>query len=55
MEKPEGKRTLGRPKRRWEDNIKVDFQAAGCGGMDWIELTQDRDRWLALANAVRVP
>jgi hypothetical protein len=42
--KPEGKRSLGKPKRRWEDNIKVDLQEVGCGGMDWIELTQDRDR-----------
>jgi hypothetical protein len=41
----EGKRPLGRPRRRWEDNIKADLQEVGCGGMDWIELTQDRDRW----------
>ena len=56
--KPEGKRPLGRQRRRWEDNIKVDLQEVGCRGMDWIELAQDRDRWRALANAVmnlRVP
>ena len=50
--------TFGRPRRRWEDNIKMDFQKVGCGGMDWIELAQDRDRWRALVNAVmnlRVP
>jgi hypothetical protein len=58
VEKPEGKRPLGRPRRGWEDNIKMYFQKAGCGGMDWIELAQDRDRWRALVNAVmklRVP
>ena len=42
--KPEGKRTLGRPMRRWEDNIKMDIQEVGCRGMGWIELAQDRDR-----------
>ena len=52
MGKPERKRKLGRPKRRWEDNIKMDLQEAGCGGMDWIELAQDKDRWRALVNAV---
>jgi len=50
--KPGGKRPLGRPRRRWEDNIKMDFQKVGCGGMDWIELAQDRHRWRALVNAV---
>jgi len=50
--KPEGKRLLGRPRRRWEDNIKMDIQEVGCGGMDWIEMAQDRDRWRALVNAV---
>jgi hypothetical protein len=50
--KPEGKRPLGRPRRRWEDNIKMDFQEVGCGGVDWIELAQDRNRFLALLNVV---
>jgi hypothetical protein len=50
--KPEAKRPLGRLRRRWEDNIRVDLLEMGCAGMDWIELTQDRDRWRALVNAV---
>jgi len=52
MGKPEGKRPLGRPRCRWEDNIKMDLQEVGCGGIDWIELAQDRDRWRALVNPV---
>jgi len=52
--KPEGKRPLVRPRRRWEDNIKMDLQEVGCGGMDWIELAQDRNRWRALVNAVMI-
>jgi hypothetical protein len=50
--KTEGKRPLGRPKRRWGDNIKMDLQEVGCGVMDWIELAQVRVRWRAVANAV---
>jgi len=50
--KPEGKRPLGRPRRRWEDNIKKDLQEVGCGGMDWIELVEDRERWRTLVSAV---
>jgi len=50
--KPEGKRPLGRHSRRWEDNIKMYLQEVGREGMDWIELAQDRDRWLSLVNAV---
>ena len=48
MGKPEGKRPLGRPRRKWEDNIGVDLQAVGIWGVDWAELAQDRDRWRAL-------
>ena len=50
--KPEGKRPLGISKRRWDDNIKTDLEELGCGGMDWIDLAQDRDRWRALVTAV---
>jgi len=55
---PGGRRPLGRPRRRWEDNMKVNLPEVGCGGMDWIDLAQDRDRWRALVNAAmnfRVP
>jgi len=50
--KSEGKRPLGRPRRRWEGNIKINLQEVGCGGMDWIELAQDRDRWRELLNVL---
>ena len=56
--KPERKRQLVRPRRRWEDNIKMDLQEVGCGGIDWVELARVRDRWRAFVNAVmnlRVP
>ena len=50
--KPEVKRPLGRPRHRWEDNIKMDLQKVGCEGMDWIDVAQDKDSWQALMNAV---
>jgi len=56
--KPKGKRPFGRPRHRWEDNIKMDLQEVGCGGMDWIELAPDRDRWWAHVNMImnlRIP
>jgi len=56
--KPEGKRALGRPRSRWEDNIKIDLKEVRCEGMDWIDMAQNRDGWRALVNAVmnlRVP
>jgi hypothetical protein len=56
--KPEGKRPLGRPRRTWEDDIKMDLREVGLGGMGWIDLTQDRDQWRVLVNTVmnlRVP
>ena len=56
--KPEERRPLGRRRRRWEDNIKMDLQEVRCGDMNWIDLAQDSDRWLALVNAVmslRIP
>jgi len=55
---PEGRRPLGRPRHRWEGNIRMDLREVGCGYVDWMELAQDRDRWRALASAVmnfRVP
>jgi hypothetical protein len=50
--KPEGKRPLGRPRRRWEDGIKMDLRETGWGGVEWIHVAQDRDRWRAVVNAV---
>jgi hypothetical protein len=58
VRKPEGKRTLGRPRRRWVDNIKMALREIGWDGMDWIDLSQDRNQWRALVNTVmniRVP
>ena len=52
MGKSEGKRPLGKPRRRWADNIKMDLQEVGRGGIDWIDMTHDRDRWRAVVNAV---
>jgi len=53
--KPKVKRPLGKPRRRWEDNIKMELQEEGFGGMEWIEMAQVRDRWRALVNAVMNP
>ena len=56
--KPEGRRSVGRPRRRWVDNIRMDFQELGCGYMDWIRLVQDRESWRTLVSALmnlRVP
>jgi len=53
VEKPEEKRPLGRTRHKWENNIKRNLQGVGCGGVDWIELAQDRDRWRALVNVIR--
>jgi hypothetical protein len=50
--KPEGKRPLGRPRRRWEDGIRMDLRETGLGGVDWIRLSQDRDRWRAVVSTV---
>jgi hypothetical protein len=50
--KPEGRRPLGRPRRRWEDGVRMDLREIGLGGVDWIRLSQDRDRWRAVASAV---
>jgi len=50
--KTEGERPLGRPRRRWEDNIKIDLQEVACGNMDWIDVAQDRNSWRALVNAL---
>ena len=58
MRRPEGKKPLGRHRHRWEDNIKMDLQEVGWGGMDWLELAEGRDRWWVLVNVVlnvRVP
>jgi hypothetical protein len=58
VEKPEGKRLLGRPGRGWEDNIRMDIREIGCEGVDWIHLAQHRDQWRAVVNTVmnlRIP
>ena len=58
VRKPEGRRPLGRPRRRWEENIRMDLREVGCGCVDWMELAQDRDRWSVLVSSVmnlRVP
>jgi hypothetical protein len=52
LEKPEGERPLGRPRRRWVDNVKMDLREIGWGSMDWIDLAQDKDQWRALVNTV---
>jgi hypothetical protein len=52
VKEPEGKKLLGRPRRRWEDNIKMGLQEVGCYGLDWNELAHDRDSWWAIVNAV---
>jgi hypothetical protein len=52
MRKPEGKRPLGRPRRRWEDEIRMDLREIGWGSVDWIQLAQDRDRWWVIVNTV---
>jgi len=48
--KPEGRRALGKPRRKWVDNMRMDIQKVGCGAVDWIDMAQDRDRWRALVN-----
>jgi len=55
LRKPEGRRPLGRPRRRWADNIRMDLQEVGCGYMDWIVLAQDRDRWRTLVECGNEP
>ena len=52
VEKPEGKRPLGRPRHRWKDNIKTDLQKVGCEGMDWLDVAQEWDRWQAFVNVL---
>jgi hypothetical protein len=54
MGKPEAKKPLGRPRRRWEDGIRIDLREIDLGGVDWIQLAQDRDRWRALVNTVMI-